>query len=996
MSTASSVRVAVRVRPLTEQERQQQMSITFPSDNQIIAGGDRPFTFDYVYPPNSGQEDVFDSCVIPLLNKFLEGYNSTILAYGQTGSGKTYSMGIGIDYATEGIVPRFVHSLFQQLAQKQDLDSYQVSVSFLELHQEDLVDLLGGKGFQLTIREDTQGNICWTGVKEEVVTDPMELMELLKKGSIARTTASTDMNHTSSRSHAIFSVILRQIHQNKKLVSKFHFVDLAGSERLKRTNAVGDRAREGISINSGLLALGNVISALGDESRRVSHIPYRDSKLTRLLQDSLGGNSQTLMLACASPADSNRTETVNTLKYANRARNIRNRVVVNQEMGEVERLKETIHRLKEEARSNDLFSNACSNEMDALKTEVVSLTHTLEQTSLELAQVRCQRDHYRHQLTADNPDTLLSEPPLVAEYARTIEHLRVELLQTQEKLRLCTERDDETLVGSPCHSSNQCPEKTQAPKRQHRVNTSKRSKYIKKKPHSSITTTHLPQKLITLQKSATQKPSKLIQDTKRKLQREVDFLKGHPMTWLPENEKPKIKYRRRTLGSIHTDLEEEEYPMALLQRLAAMVQTQHDLLQELEQTSQSRDEQQSQHQQRMAELNSKKANLIARHKREMAEIKTTYEARLKKQGLEFQTLRRKHMQLMSKTDRMRHQNQSVIDNLNRTVEKLGHEKKKTIKRMKAEADRAREKCLAHERILAKAKKGEAQGVATKKRLEREIEAHKTAYRRLTEEVVSCMGQIKQMAAMVKQVVTTCPKLDMTNRTLLTKALACANVRGYPNPTTPKLNGKQNAASLQQGVVQKKKILSRAIEVFVQQQTKSTMIEEVLRKRDQLNQEQKELLSERKTMLVKVHRKETFTFEELSETQYMDERIDAITLELNRLEQELNLLQSGSEDWSETLDHIQDDPYETALSLVRTLESEEAKSISELLLEDLIQLKKLGQSNAVSLPSTQAMLQSLQDALVQARRVVASREMDPILMRVLKNSIQIQHGLLLPA
>ncbi|CAO3686558.1 unnamed protein product [Rhizopus stolonifer] len=290
--------------------------------------------------------------------------------------------------------------------------------------------------------------------------------------------------------------------------------------------------------------------------------------------------------------------------------------------------------------------------------------------------------------------------------------------------------------------------------------------------------------------------------------------------------------------------------------------------------------------------------------------------------------------------------------------------------------------LQHERMLTKAKKQEAQGVTAKKRLEREMGVQKVAYKRLTEEVVALMGQMKQMGAMVKKVVSSCPKLDMTNKTLLTKALACANVRGYQNQGTNKSCGKNKAALVQQRVFQKKKILSRAIEVFVRQQTVQDLADDVLRKRDQLILEQKELLSERKCMLI----------------EYMDERIDAITLELNRLEQQLKLAQvvEEEEDWSDTLDHIQDDPYESALSLIRTLENEEARSISELLLEDLIQLRKAGQSLSLSLKPTQSMLQSLQDALVQSRRVASAREMDPILMRVLKNSIQIQHGLLLPA
>ncbi|RIB15867.1 P-loop containing nucleoside triphosphate hydrolase protein, partial [Gigaspora rosea] len=313
----------------------------------------RSFTFDYVFPSDTEQEEVFQDCAISLLDKFVEGYNVTILAYGQTGSGKTYSMGTALDgsnisaeHITAGMVPRSIHRLFNDLNDRKSKNpSYQfeVFVTFLELYNEDLVDLLNPQNREnikkgkndLMIREDSNGQIYWAGVKEIPVNSPKELLDQLQQGSSYRTVASTDMNMVSSRSHAIFSVILKQTKKKpktltSKIVSKFHFVDLAGSERLKRTNAVGDRAKEGIAINGGLLALGNVISALGDESRKATHVPYRDSKLTRLLQDSLGGNSQTLMLACVSPADSNFMETLNTLKYANRARNIKNKVSVNE------------------------------------------------------------------------------------------------------------------------------------------------------------------------------------------------------------------------------------------------------------------------------------------------------------------------------------------------------------------------------------------------------------------------------------------------------------------------------------------------------------------------------------------------------------------------------------------------------------------------------------------------------------------------------------------
>ena len=176
-----------------------------------------------------------------------------------------------------------------------------------------------------------------TGVEEQTTASFHETMMLLEQGSKLRSTGSTSMNSESSRSHAIFTLNVEQrildedgaSSDSVALVSKFHFVDLAGSERLKRTGAKGDTMKEGISINGGLLALGNVISALGDEKKKASHVPYRDSKLTRLLQDSLGGNSKTLFIACVSPSSSNESETSNALQYANRAKNIKNKPVVN-------------------------------------------------------------------------------------------------------------------------------------------------------------------------------------------------------------------------------------------------------------------------------------------------------------------------------------------------------------------------------------------------------------------------------------------------------------------------------------------------------------------------------------------------------------------------------------------------------------------------------------------------------------------------------------------
>ncbi|KAI7861727.1 hypothetical protein BDF14DRAFT_1865224 [Spinellus fusiger] len=487
--TSTAVRVGLRVRPLAQREQLTNCAecLSFiPNEPQILIGTDKSFTYDYVFDPNTPQSQVYKTAADPLLDKFVQGFNATILAYGQTGSGKTYSMGTSLENSTdpqnEGIVPRCIVDMFQKLQERTETTTdfkYEVYVSFLELYNEELIDLLNPhtankrKGnatanpVEVTIREDVAGNIYWSGVKEEQCFTPDELLGFLAKGSLCRTTGSTDMNTVSSRSHAVFSVILKQQRPEhddavptkmQSITSKFHFVDLAGSERLKRTNAQGDRAKEGIAINAGLLALGNVISALGDESRRTAHVPYRDSKLTRLLQDSLGGNSQTLMLACVSPADSNFMETLNTLKYANRARNIKNRVTINQDFAgssmEVNQLRAQIARLRLEMASMRQEPSAYGSQEDenrALKAEVGRLKERVQGLSNDLIQTTSERDTLAlerelQDFLAESQDTSetfdlqalpkkkLETHPLIVQYQKTIQDLNRELGDTRDRL----------------------------------------------------------------------------------------------------------------------------------------------------------------------------------------------------------------------------------------------------------------------------------------------------------------------------------------------------------------------------------------------------------------------------------------------------------------------------------------------------------------------------------------------------------------------------------
>uniref|UniRef100_K1PAX1 Kinesin-like protein KIF27 n=1 Tax=Magallana gigas TaxID=29159 RepID=K1PAX1_MAGGI len=315
-----NVRVAVRVRPLLPKERVsgEEMCVrTMPSSNQLVLGKDRGFTFDYVLSSKTTQ-----------------------------GSGKTYTVGGGnMNSITEeeyGVIPRALKDMFDYMQANKEME-YSVKVSYIEIYKEELQDLLDIEtpANNLHVREDDKGNTVIIGAREVECETLDDVMSLLESGSSVRHTGSTQMNEQSSRSHSVFTVNIGQkwsendvMAEKRKqsestesldedithtMFGKFHFVDLAGSERAHRTGNVGDRFKESVHINSGLLALGNVISALGDPKKKATHIPYRESKITRLLKDSLGGNAKTLMICCISPSSANLDESHNALKYANRA-----------------------------------------------------------------------------------------------------------------------------------------------------------------------------------------------------------------------------------------------------------------------------------------------------------------------------------------------------------------------------------------------------------------------------------------------------------------------------------------------------------------------------------------------------------------------------------------------------------------------------------------------------------------------------------------------------
>ncbi|XP_071477989.1 kinesin-like protein KIF16B [Diadema antillarum] len=387
----ASVKVAVRVRPINAREinlgssciismEDKKTSITNlkipPSSSERVTGRERvkTFTYDYSYwsvkkgdPHFASQEKVYSDLGEDVLQSAFEGYNACIFAYGQTGSGKSFTM-MG-DPEGPGLIPRICEGLFARIKSDDDV-SYRTEVSYLEIYCERVRDLLKTRReHTLRVREHPRDGPYVQDLSKHLVSDYYDVKTLMDKGNIQRTTASTNMNDTSSRSHAIFTITFTQAKyiadMPSETVSKINLVDLAGSERANATGATGERLKEGANINKSLVTLGNVISALADASNTVTSpggnrkkslfIPYRDSVLTWLLKDSLGGNSKTIMVATISPADVNYGETLSTLRYANRAKNIINKPTINEDPNVklIRELRAEIARLKRRLGTSD-------------------------------------------------------------------------------------------------------------------------------------------------------------------------------------------------------------------------------------------------------------------------------------------------------------------------------------------------------------------------------------------------------------------------------------------------------------------------------------------------------------------------------------------------------------------------------------------------------------------------------------------------------------------
>eukprot|EP00457_Paulinella_chromatophora_P001894 gb/GEZN01001896.1/.p1 GENE.gb/GEZN01001896.1/~~gb/GEZN01001896.1/.p1 ORF type:complete len:820 (-),score=150.60 gb/GEZN01001896.1/:200-2659(-) len=335
---AQNVKVCCRYRPPSGNEKVDgsKRAVVIGEDNvstKVITddpAGTKTFLFDHVFDVDANQAVVYEHTAKPFVQEIMSGFNCTVFAYGQTGSGKTHTMmGVPDNGKLKGIVPRLVEGIFDMIMESEDNVEFTIKLSFLEIYNERIKDLLDPEKDNLKIRESSMG-VYVEDVTAHYIASFEEVLDVMSHGNENRAMASTNMNETSSRSHSVFILTLGQTDRDtgSRKGAKLTLVDLAGSEKVQKTGAAGQTLKEAMHINKSLSALGNVINAL---TSRTGHIPYRDSKLTRLLTDSLGGNSKTCLIITASPMSSNVDETISTLRFGSRAKKIQNKPKINQE-----------------------------------------------------------------------------------------------------------------------------------------------------------------------------------------------------------------------------------------------------------------------------------------------------------------------------------------------------------------------------------------------------------------------------------------------------------------------------------------------------------------------------------------------------------------------------------------------------------------------------------------------------------------------------------------
>uniref|UniRef100_A0A8B9QES3 Kinesin family member 21A n=1 Tax=Apteryx owenii TaxID=8824 RepID=A0A8B9QES3_APTOW len=826
-----------RIRPQLAKEKIEGCHIctsVTPGEPQVFLGKDKAFTFDYVFNIDSQQEEIYIQCIEKLIEGCFEGYNATVFAYGQTGAGKTYTMGTGFDVniteEEQGIISRAVKHLFRcieekkQAAIKQGLPppDFKVNAQFLELYNEEILDLFDttrdidakNKKSNIKIHEDSTGGIYTVGVTTRTVNGESEMMQCLKLGALSRTTASTQMNVQSSRSHAIFTIHLcqtrvcpafntdnatdnriisesSQMNEFETLTAKFHFVDLAGSERLKRTGATGERAKEGISINCGLLALGNVISALGDKSKKATHVPYRDSKLTRLLQDSLGGNSQTLMIACVSPSDRDFMETLNTLKYANRARNIKNKVMVNQDRAsqQINALRSEITRLQMELMEyktgkriideegvesiNDMFhENAMlQTENNNLRVRIKAMQETVDALRARITQLMSDQANQVLLARAGEGNEEISN--MIHNYIKEIEDLRAKLLESEavnENLRRNLSRAStrSTYFGGPSafstsmlSSEKETMEILDIAKKD--LEKLKKKERKKKKRLQKLEESSQEERSVKEENTDNEQEKK---DEKGTSERENNELEAEEIQEVSDHEDEEEEEDEdeddmevvESSDESDSDSDEKENYQADLANITCEIAIKQKLIDELENSQRRLQTLKKQYEEKLMMLQHKirdtqlerdqvlqNLGSVETYSEEKAKkIKSEYEKKLQAMNKELQrlqTAQKEHARLLKNQS----QYEKQLKKLQQEVTEMKKTKVRLMKQMKEEQEKARMTESRRNREIAQLKKEQRKREHQLKLLEAQKRNQEVILRRKTEEVTALRRQVRPLS-----------------------------------------------------------------------------------------------------------------------------------------------------------------------------------------------------------------------------------------------------------
>ncbi|XP_037703186.1 kinesin heavy chain isoform X1 [Choloepus didactylus] len=464
-----SIKVLCRFRPLNQAEvlRGDKFIPIFQGDDSVVIGG-KPYVFDRVFPPNTTQEQVYHACAMQIVKDVLAGYNGTIFAYGQTSSGKTHTMeGKLHDPQLMGIIPRIARDIFNHIYSMDENLEFHIKVSYFEIYLDKIRDLLDVTKTNLSVHEDKNRVPFVKGCTERFVSSPEEILDVIDEGKSNRHVAVTNMNEHSSRSHSIFLINIKQenMETEQKLSGKLYLVDLAGSEKVSKTGAEGAVLDEAKNINKSLSALGNVISALAEGTK--SYVPYRDSKMTRILQDSLGGNCRTTMFICCSPSSYNDAETKSTLMFGQRAKTIKNTASVNLELTaeqwkkkyekekeKTKAQKETITKLEAELSrwrngENVPETERLAGEDAALGAELCEETPVNDNSSIVVRIAPEERQKYEEEIRRlykqlDDKDDEINQQ------SQLIEKLKQQMLD-QEELLVSTRGDNEKVQRELSH-----------------------------------------------------------------------------------------------------------------------------------------------------------------------------------------------------------------------------------------------------------------------------------------------------------------------------------------------------------------------------------------------------------------------------------------------------------------------------------------------------------------------------------------------------------------